>query len=131
MLPLGSPGRLHARDRRLPGPRPRRRTRRPCAPGDRPPRSGAPPRGGAVPIAYTYDLAGRLTTTTDRLGAGHTTTDAYDALDRLIRVTAADPNPGNGTTTDVPDWSYGYDALGRLVGMLDRAGAATRSLWSR
>lgn len=63
---------------------------------------------------YTYDADGNMTTKTDATG---TTSYAYDAENRLIRVST----PVSGT------WQYTYDALGNRVAV-DHDGAVTRYL---
>jgi RHS repeat-associated protein len=65
---------------------------------------------------FTYDLAGRLLTKTDRRGI--VTTHAYDGLGRLKSKSFND-----GTT---PPISYTYDPMGRLATATNNSGVVTR-----
>lgn len=86
--------------------------------------------------SYTYDLAGRLESTSDPLGndwiltydaagnlmartdaRGQVTTYAYDVLNRQTAVDYADAG-----TADV---TYSYDAAGNVIEMADGAGTET------
>jgi YD repeat-containing protein len=61
-------------------------------------------------VTYGYDNQGNVTSVDGALtGAGDTTANTYDALNRLIRVT--DPAAGQV--------NYGYDGLDRLVSVTD------------
>jgi YD repeat-containing protein len=66
--------------------------------------------------AYGYDNQGNLISTDGPLtGTGDTTTNTYDALNRLTRVT--DPNSGQV--------NYGYNALDQLTSVTDPRSLAT------
>ena len=62
------------------------------------------PAGGPLTTSFDYDAFGNLTAVTDP--NGHTTTNTYDVLDRLIETTAPRDNSVEVTTT------YTYDAVG-------------------
>ena len=64
---------------------------------------------------YTYDLNGNRQTTLDP--KNQTTTDGYDALNRLTSITYSD-----GVT---PNVSYGYDADGNRTSMIDGTGTTS------
>jgi len=70
--------------------------------------------GQALETTYTYDAAGNLTAKTDK--NGRTTHYAYDALNRLIRVT----DPASAETT------YEYDSRDNLIALTDAEGNTTR-----
>ncbi|MFG1824478.1 DNRLRE domain-containing protein [Microbispora bryophytorum] len=81
--------------------------------------SYTPPGGSAItPVtAYGYDAAGRLTTITDP--RGNVTTNTYDALDRLVRVTQ--PPAAGGATPGHTDYTYTLN--GELLSITDPTGA--------
>jgi RHS repeat-associated protein len=65
--------------------------------------------GGTQPMAYTYDAAGRLATSTlDSAGLGRKTTLTYDEDDNLTSETST---ATGSTTTEVTD--HAYDTAGR------------------
>lgn len=93
----------------------------------------------AATNVFTYDVRGNLITVTDP--NGNTTTHRYDALDRLVEVTAPAPQrsitrfayTGNGKPSRVErqtgevsrPWKrtdYSYDTLDRLVSISDDLG---------
>lgn len=93
----------------------------------------ADPDGSAGPlaspvIAYAYDDADQLTSTTDPMG--RVTTYVRDNLGRVITVRA--PNPTNGSGTGGPETSYTYDADSHVVTITepdpDGAGSQTASV---
>jgi YD repeat-containing protein len=80
---------------------------------------------------YLYDIAGRITETTDQ--AGDDTTYAYDSLGRIDTVTDPDSyiveydhdNLNRRTKLTYPDTAfitYHYDAMGRLTDIKDDGG---------
>jgi RHS repeat-associated protein len=71
---------------------------------------------------FEFDLAGNVIETVDALG--HTTKVAYDALNRPIRITEADPDDTGPLVSPVT--LLAYDALGRLVAMRDPIDTLTR-----
>ncbi|MBE3013439.1 DNRLRE domain-containing protein [Microbispora sp. NEAU-D428] len=81
--------------------------------------SYTPPGGSAItPVtAYGYDAAGRLTTITDP--RGNVTTNTYDVLDRLVRV--SQPPATGGATPGHTDYTYTLD--GELLSVTDPTGA--------
>jgi RHS repeat-associated protein len=79
--------------------------------------------GGANPATevtnYAYDNQGNLTTILDPLG--HTTTNVYDALNRLIKVIdPAASGSGSGGNTQ-----YAYDGLDQVTQLTDPRSLAT------
>jgi uncharacterized repeat protein (TIGR01451 family) len=64
--------------------------------------------------SFSYDVADRLTTTTD--AQGNISSFIYDNLGRKTSMT--DPDMGQ--------WSYGYDALGSLIEQTDARGTVLR-----
>src|SRR5262249_52480901 len=61
--------------------------------------------------AYTYDGAGRVTSTTHNGNDRTTVATTYDSLGRAVRMT--DPDTTTGTSAGV--WRYGYDLNGNLT----------------
>ena len=79
---------------------------------------GGTNRAGQI-TQYGYDLQGNATAITDPLG--HLSTGIYDALNRLVQVTApaaVGPVPGASTR-------YAYDGLDQLVQVTDARALAT------
>ncbi|MBM3852188.1 MAG: hypothetical protein FJ399_03435, partial [Verrucomicrobia bacterium] len=87
-----------------------------------------PALGVLAAAAYSYDSAGRLATVTDARGG--TTTQAYDAHDRLVSVTGPDPDPTRtGPGYDPQTTTYGYDAMGRVTSVTAPDGTATTTTY--
>ena len=79
--------------------------------------SSTPPTGTTLgPLAMSYDLYGRLATSSDRRGI--TTTYSYDKNDRQVGVDYS------GTTAN-PDVAFTYDGAGRLATRVAAAGTTT------
>jgi RHS repeat-associated protein len=74
-----------------------------------------PSTSGSLVTGTTYDPSGNVATLLDPLG--RTTTNGYDALNRLISIGYSDA----GT----PDVAYAYDADGNRVSMIDGTGSTT------
>jgi RHS repeat-associated protein len=74
-------------------------------------------------MGYTYDPAGRLTTTTDP--RGQVTTTEYDALGNPVRVT--DPPAASGQPAG--QWVSEYDLLGEPLAAIDPTGARTQATY--
>ncbi len=67
-------------------------------------------------VRYEYDLAGNVSATTDE--NGNRSLFQYDALNRLMKVTEADPD-GSGPLVS-PATRLEYDAVGNLVALTDQ-----------
>ena len=72
---------------------------------------------------FVYDVAGNLVSVTDELG--RVTTSTFDNLNRLLTVTAPDPD-GVGPLA-VPVISFNYDIAGRMISQTDPDGNVTTS----
>ncbi|MEW9532855.1 RHS repeat-associated core domain-containing protein [Microbispora sp. NPDC049125] len=84
-----------------------------------------PPGGTAITptTGYTFDAAGRPATVTDP--RGNVTTNTYDALDRLVRVTQ--PPATTGATPGHADYTYTLN--GELLSLTDPTGARTEATY--
>ncbi|UUO05343.1 hypothetical protein M4951_18415 [Blastopirellula sp. J2-11] len=69
----------------------------------------------------TYDDAGNVLSETDALG--NVTSYAYDNLNRIVTVTAPDPDGAGAQTSPVT--SYAYNAYGQMASMTDPNGGVT------
>ena len=74
---------------------------------------------------FVHDAADNLTSTTDELGRVAAST--YDNLDRLLSVTAPDPDDGGPLAAPVS--TFDYDAAGRLLTKTDPAANVTSYLY--
>ncbi|MBM3436957.1 MAG: RHS repeat-associated core domain-containing protein, partial [Bacteroidetes bacterium] len=74
-------------------------------------------------INYSYDLAGNITQISATGGAGETTTNTYDLLNRLTSVTV----DYNGLFSKTI--FYTYDAAGNRISMTDPQGGITTYSW--
>ncbi len=84
----------------------------------------------APTTSYTYDNDGNVLTITDPLGnvsgataSFHTTTIAYDGLNRKISQTSPVPNSDGSGTASVTSWTY--DLIGNMTSMTDPNGNRT------
>jgi RHS repeat-associated protein len=92
--------------------------------------------------AYAYDKEGNQTSISTAISVSasgysrtsplmQTTSQVFDARNRLIERDEQDPDPGNGVTTDIPKWFFGYDLRSRMISEIDPSGNETDITFDR
>lgn len=76
---------------------------------------------GSLTQTFTYNTSGLVLTSTNELGK--TTTNTYDALDRLLTVTLPDPDGAGAQAASVT--TYAYNAMNLVTSVTDPLGYVT------